>query len=398
MKKGFNDLKQDIISAGLCTTCGQCAGSCPKRIIQLKQVDGELEPVLDGECDSCGQCYHTCPGRYIPYPDLERVVFGRERKESEHRLGIWIESYRGHATDPDLRATSSSGGASSALIAYALDSGAIDGMVFASDDPDNPYRAKGTFTSSSKEYMQQKVNSYYSPVATNAALWDAVVTNKLNKVGLIGCGCHIQAVRKMQLYGKPKRLVDSIDLTIGLFCSSNYYFMGTEHLLKEFGNVELEDVAKVNYRGGVWPGYLEVKTKDGSTKTIMSKHDYSWHFLCSAPYKRDRCIMCPDFSAELSDISIGDIYVPTEENPRWAVILVRTERGARLVKEAVAAGYLHIKEHSPELIPQSGVGWEGQKHSSVFRLGQRKKFGWPVPEYNMEIPINLERRKELFFK
>ncbi|MCR4309614.1 MAG: 4Fe-4S binding protein, partial [Deltaproteobacteria bacterium] len=79
-----NLLHREVISKGLCTACGACAGVCPEGVIRLSWVI----PELVGECSACGSCYSSCPGKEINIADLEKGIFGRAREESEKRIGI----------------------------------------------------------------------------------------------------------------------------------------------------------------------------------------------------------------------------------------------------------------------------------------------------------------------
>jgi coenzyme F420 hydrogenase subunit beta len=111
-------------------------------------------------------------------------------------------------------------------------------------------------------------------------------------------------------------------------------------------------------------------------------------FLASGNYKRDRCLVCIDFTSELADVSVGDVFQRREENPRWGAALVRTEIGQHLVEGATSKGYLEIKAHDPQLIPASGYGWEASKHANVARLLERRQHGWPTPDF--DCPLEIE--------
>ena len=45
-----------------CTGCMLCMNVCPNNAIQIKQVDGFLNPQIDKErCIECKLCEHYCP-------------------------------------------------------------------------------------------------------------------------------------------------------------------------------------------------------------------------------------------------------------------------------------------------------------------------------------------------
>ena len=104
---GFHKLQEDVISTGLCTACGTCVGVCPTGILEFNIA--REEPVLTGECDSCGICYAACPGADIPLPQLDRMLFSRERPLDDEPLGICSGWRKGYATDAQIRKSAASG-------------------------------------------------------------------------------------------------------------------------------------------------------------------------------------------------------------------------------------------------------------------------------------------------
>jgi len=104
--------------------------------------------------------------------------------------------------------------------------------------------------------------------------------------------------------------------------------------------------------------------------------------------------MCTDFAAELADVSCGDIFQPVKPGDRRIVATVtRTDVGEDLVRKAQEAGYIQVESHDPTLIPASGLGWESKKHAGMYRLIQRREFGWPTPDYQYEPKVvPLDRR------
>ncbi len=385
-KLGFNNLKEDIVSAGLCTGCGTCVGVCTPQAIGMDYEADEPEPKLIGKCTDCGLCYSACPGKDIPLPELDKEFLGKKRDFVKDRLGIYEFCGRGYAKDEDVRGSTSSGGMISSLLICALEEGIIDAALIAGWREDKPWRCK-PFIATNREEVLQGLRTGMMVVPNNELLYEAVVKRKHNKIAVVGLPCHIHGIRKLQQYGQPKKLADSIKLTLGLFCAATYYWEGTKHLLQEFGKIEhLESIKAMDYRGGEWPGGLYVLTDDGKIRFVASKHDYTWHLFGPASYKRDRCLMCVDFSAELADISCGDIFQDVgSKDRRLVATLVRTKVGKELIKLAIDKNYISLDEHDPDLIPASGMGWESKKHAGVYRLLQRKKYGWPTPDYGYEI-------------
>jgi coenzyme F420 hydrogenase subunit beta len=383
---GFGKLKKDVVDRGLCMGCGTCVGVCPEKVLEAAFVDGEPEPRLIGKCTRCGLCGEVCPGASIPLADMDQWLFGRRSSFNRDPLGIFRQCLRGHAVDPLLRSTSSSGGATSAILKYALDLGVIDAAVIVAADPRMPWRCAPTLATRSAD-VGRATRTSVEMVSVNAILRHAVVERGFKKLAVVGLPCHIHGLRKIQMANRPPEIAAAIKISLGLLCASTYYFEGIHHLLREFAGIEnLEDVALLDYRGGQWPGSLTAATKDGKIHHVATKHDYTWHFLMPGS-RRDRCQMCPDFSARVADISLGDIFQKVTPDPNINSILVRTEAGEEFVNGAVKAGYLAVENHPPEFIPKSGMGWEAKEHANFHRMKFRKRYGWPMPDF--QYPVEM---------
>ncbi len=392
----FSDLKERVIDVGLCNGCGTCVGVCPVNAIRINYESDEPEPILVGNCIDCGLCYEVCTGHEVIYHEIEERIFGRTRKgKLENDIGVYMNCLMARAAKKDIRDNSSSGGLATALVIYALEKKIIDGVIFAGHQK-NSWKFEPLIATTTEQFIRSKAKTALVMVPVNSVLRKATQELNLRKLCIIGLPCHIQGIRKIQLNERLKNISQRIVLTIGLFCASNYYLKGTEHLILEFSNVNsLNDVEQVDYRGGEWPGYLVVKTKKGEQLKVSSKHEYTWHFL-GPSYKRDFCLMCIDFSSELADISLGDVFIPLEDDPRWNAVLIRSKIGEELIKGAVKEGYIEIREYNPEMITSSGLGWEAKRHANAYRLIQRKRFKWPTPNYGY-IPDIKPKKRKLYF-
>jgi len=383
----FSDLKRQVIDRGLCTGCGTCAGVCPESVIDMVYVEGEPEPKLKGRCTQCGLCLKVCSGAAVPLADLDTWLFGKTSSFQRDPLGIYRKCLRGWATDDRLREKSSSGGVTTALLNHALDSRIIDAALIVCADPKMPWRCAPTLVSTSEE-TQRATRTSPEIVPVNALLREAVFKRKFKKIAVVGLPCHIHSLRKIQMLQEPPEIARAVTLCIGLLCAATYYFEGIRHLLAEFAGIEnVESIAAMDYKGGMWPGSLTVLTRDGKITHVATKHEYTWHFLGAAPYKRDRCLMCPDFSARLADLSMGDVFQKVGTNPNLTAVLVRTPRGEKILSGAVKAGIITVEDHPPEFIPKSGMGWESKEHAGIHRSRQRKRFGWPTPDF--QYPLEM---------
>jgi len=395
--KGFEKLKSEVISQGLCNGCGTCAGVCMTQAIKIDYTYQEPEPILIGDCNDCGHCVNVCSGKHIPLAELDKLFLGRTRDIANEPIGIYKGCYKGWAKNEYVRNTAASGGMVTSIMNYALENNIVDAILMLGWDKQKPYRAKPMIAKSAEDIRN---SCSFTPeiVPVNQLLYDAVINNKYGKIGVVGLPCHIHSLRKLQMYEKPKRIANAIQFSIGLFCAAAYYFEGLKHLIFEFSEIEsLDDIVALDHRGGGKGGGTFATTRDGRIHFIASMHDRAWHFLGPASYKRDRCLMCIDFSSELADISCGDIFQPVVKGTTKIVATItRTEIGEFLVQNAQKKSYIEYSEHDPELIPASGMGWESKKHAGLYRLLERKRFGLSVPDYQYSLEFNINKRKLSF--
>ena len=318
---GFESLQEDVIRTNLCTACGTCIGVCPKGSLEF-DVDME-EPVLTGDCNGCGICYAACPGADIPLPQLDRFLFSRERRVDSELLGIFTNLRKGYATDSSIRKNATSGGCTTALLVYALEKGLIDGAIVAGTDPKCPWRPTPILATTKAEVLAASQSKY--ALVPNNILLQEVERRNLNKVCVVGLPCHIEGIRKMQMSGKSNKLASRIKYTIGLLCAMNRSYKATEHVIKSTTNKPLNSIAKYEYRGGPESQDCVITFRDGSTEIVPKTIILETMDIIP----RDRCKECWDFSSELADISVGDIFLPMPmvRLPKYTSMITRTEAG-----------------------------------------------------------------------
>lgn len=119
-------------------------------------------------------------------------------------------------------------------------------------------------------------------ISPNASLLREAVKRGYRKIAVVAAPCQVIAFRKFQLLG-----FNEIKLILGVFCP----------------------------RGS--------------------------HYIKGTPAA---CLLCNDFTAELSDISLGSIGSPRG----WRSLLIRSEIGGEIVNEAIKLGYLQANDLSDE--------------------------------------------------
>jgi coenzyme F420 hydrogenase subunit beta len=150
----------------------------------------------------------------------------------------------------------------------------------------------------------------------------------LDKVGVTGVCCQIQAVRKAQLYPINMRDVpDKIALAVGLFCMVNFPYTSIQTLVEDHAGQSLSSVKKMRIKKGKFWIY----TERGNVVTVPLDVTHR--------YEQPGCHVCLDFVSNLGDISTG--YVGSPDG--WSTVFVRTKVGNDVWSKAVAAGMIETK-------------------------------------------------------
>jgi coenzyme F420 hydrogenase subunit beta len=383
----FNALQTTVISRGLCALCGTCIGICPEAALSLFYEGEEPSPALTGECTACGLCLHACPGADVPLLELDRFCFGSVREAAPADFGVFTFSGKGYAADNLIHEAGTAGGLVTALLVYGLEHGLIDGALVADYDETKPWRPVAKLATSREELIAA-AQSKYSSVAINERL-DEVVQQGHERIAIVGCPCHIEAIRKLERRNLAPEITERIALFIGLYCGIQNHFEGTRHLLYELFDVkDLADVKRIQYRGRGRNNVSAfiVELADGTSRELPRREALNDRIQL---YFRERCAMCLDWSAEFADISVGDFWGPEapHEKGRLSSFLVRSLRGETFLKNAQEAGAV-VTEASPATYLLNCRGFERKKHSAAFRIAERRRYGWPTPDFH--VPLNYE--------
>ena len=283
---GFEESLGKHVLPSLCIGCASCVTVCPSGC--LEYLNGK--PVLTKECNSCGICSQVCPRYKLSIPELEMFVFGRERK-SDEEFGVYRRIVIARTKDDRVKEVCQDGGVVTSLLLYALEEGIIDGAVVSGIDREKPLMAIPKLAESAEEIIESAGTRYtYSP--NMLALKEAVIQGK-KSIAFVGTPCQIQAVRRIQAFPLNK-YAKRLSFTIGVFCSECFSYEGlVNKLIKEDLGISPAEVKKMNIKGK-----LIIVTDSGDVQAVSLKE--------AKKYANNCVSSCPDFSAELADISVGD--------------------------------------------------------------------------------------------
>lgn len=181
-----------------------------------------------------------------------------------------------------------------------------------------------------------------------------------NKVALIGTPCHMTAAKKMDTF--TDYLGESpLDIKIGLFCMENFSYSYMKQFLEKHG-YDMKDIIECRVEKNYFWFYL---THDRLFKVPLQE---------AKNFMRKNCKICMDFASEDSDISVGSVGSPKG----WSTVIVRTEKGLKLLKDSEKDNYITTKE-----IEDSGLKLlerlaTKKKKENKQEITKRERVGRPV--------------------
>ncbi len=236
-------------------------------------------------------------------------------------LGKYKSCVSARSTDKEILKGAQDGGIVTSLFAYALEAGIIDGAIVAGKGSE-PWKPEPVVATTRAELLAARGTKYN--ISPNMSLIKEVTRSYgLDKIGIVGTPCQMQAVRKAQLYPFGLHEVgDKIALAVGIFCMENFPYQGILQLVEDHAAMKMESVKKMEIgKGKFW-----VYGDRGQVVQLPLKVTHK--------YEQPGCHVCLDYVANMSDISTGSVGSPDG----WSTIFVRSKIGDSVWAKAMAAG------------------------------------------------------------
>jgi coenzyme F420 hydrogenase subunit beta len=241
-------------------------------------------------------------------------------------LGKYKSVVSARSTDKEILKGSQDGGIVTTLFAFALEKGIIDGAVVAGPGA-RPWQPEPLIATTREELLKARGTKYN--LSPNVKLIkEATRSYALDKVGVVGTPCQMQAVRKMQLYPFGMREVPAkVALAVGIFCMENFPYKGMQQIVEDHAGQKLQSVKKME----IGKGKFSVYTERGNIMQLPLKVTHK--------YEQPGCHVCLDYVANLGDISTGSVGSPDG----WSTVFVRSRNGEDIWGKAMAAGLFETK-------------------------------------------------------
>ncbi|KUG19600.1 coenzyme f420 hydrogenase beta subunit (frcb) [hydrocarbon metagenome] len=241
-------------------------------------------------------------------------------------LGNYKSVVSARTTDKEILKRAQDGGIITTLFAYALEEGIIDGAIVAGPG-DEPWKPNPMVVTTKQELLKSAGTRY--TISPNMYLIkEATRSFGLEKVGIVGVPCQVQAVRKAQLYPIGMRDVpDKIALVLGIFCMENLSYQSLQSIVEDHCNAKMESVRRMDIGKGKFTVYTERGAVSQMPLKLLEK------------YVQAGCHVCLDYVANLADISSGSVGSPDG----WSTVFARTKKGDDIWNRALAAGLFETK-------------------------------------------------------
>ena len=312
----------EVVRAGTCSGCGACLLLDSGLAMRLDD-EGYARPRQVGSStakpEAVEQFRRACPGRL--------VTAGRPAGAERHpTMGPIVASWSAWAADDELRFAGSSGGVLTALAAWLAETGRSSRVVGAAADRGDARRTVAVELTTREEALAA-AGSRYAPVAVDPL-------HSQPGSATIGLPCRASAMRAL----------GTDELLLSFFCAGTPTQRATDALATRLG---AEGPPRdLHYRGQGWPGRFAVASADGAVATLSYAESWGEHLGRAL---QPRCKICPDGIGESADIVAADFWEADDtgyptfiDGPGVSALIARTERGYRVVLEAVAAGILVV--------------------------------------------------------
>ncbi|MGP1358415.1 Coenzyme F420 hydrogenase/dehydrogenase, beta subunit C-terminal domain [Roseicyclus sp.] len=366
----------DMVARNLCTGCGACAGAFPDLIRMVDDPVNGRRPVAKPGPEgrrAAQEATAWCAGGSTSWEDLARA------DAVDRDWGPVLAAWEGWAADDEIRHRGSSGGAVTALAAFALSSGAADGVAHIAARADDP-RLNAAVISVDRAGLLRGAGSRYAQASPAESL--GTIARGAEKVAFIGKPCDVASARKA-MEADPS-LGAKVPLTIAIFCAGAPNLVATGRLLDRLGVPKDGRLVDLRYRGQGWPGLMQAEWIDASgARQVSAGISYAegWGTILQSE-RRWRCRVCADHAGAFADIAVGDPWHAPPEGDTDAgrsLIVARTPRGEAFVEAAIRAGVLVAERRPRDVIARAQPNLKAT-HGAVWgRRAAMRMLGLPAP-------------------
>ena len=337
---GSSELLEAVFEKDLCIGCGACVELCP----YFKSHKGKTAMLFPCSLPQ-GQCFAFCPKAEVDLDVLSTRFWNAPYDGTP--LSRYREVLIAQAGEKIEKASFQAGGTVSALTTLALKQGLIDAAALTDREdmiavPRLVTRAEEVYGCAGSKFM----------AAPTVSVINSGAIQGYERMGVVGTPCQITAVAQMKTNPlKREDFKDPVALTVGLFCTWAVDARKLLHVLTEcIGDACIQGMDMPPPPSEI----MVIDTDDGKVEIPLER------IRALVP---KGCHVCPDMTSEWADVSVGVL----EGTPTWNTLIIRTETGDQLVKEACKQGYLKTKPMPAENFEHLCIAAANKKKRALIR-------------------------------
>jgi coenzyme F420 hydrogenase subunit beta len=219
---------------------------------------------------------------------------------------------------------------------------------------------------SDREALRLSSGSSYLATPVLEAFNRAVKEQDRKRIGLVATPCQTLALARMRTSeSEGGEGVDKLGLVIGLFCTWALSYPAFADFLEK----EVKEPI-VKYKIPPPPAnVLQIFTAKRELDVSLDK---------IMPFVKPACRMCHDMTSEFADISVGAVEFANtgtgkgrKKGSPWNTVIVRTERGMKLIDVARSQGIIEKSRLPPEILAHLKHAARNKKKRALQNIIQR---------------------------
>jgi coenzyme F420 hydrogenase subunit beta len=320
-------LEEKVWQKNLCSGCRACIAVCLAD--SLAYDHNRNCPIQVNPCIDCKACLDACPR--LP-TNVEIIV-------SPDIIGPYLEIRNVRSKKSSMRFQN--GGAASALLAAALDEGLVDcALVMGLDRWSQKPHSRVIYDSSE---LEKCAGSKYTSNEVLESVKDLIKDQHIKNIAIVGTPCSVQAVGLLRASSNEYaiKLAQKVRFLLGLFCFEAF----SDPVIAKITSIVGQPSWRID-KLSAGEGQMTVTLRDKSIQTVP--------LPTLAEFVKPGCTGCADFTAKLSDISIGGLG----SAPGMSSVVIRTPEGMGLFKIAEELGFIE--------------SWDGVRVEAIEKVGKFK--------------------------
>lgn len=294
-------------------------------------------------------------------------------------LGRTRSTHLAYAGEETIRQEAASGGATSALLIYALENDIIDGaIVCRSVIADGQVRAHFHLAKSREEILAARGSKYVETKFLKEVL--PLIRQSEGRIAVCGLPCDISNLKRWE--NKEPELASRVALRVSFLCGHNSrkeLIDGVTRKLKREQSSE-KNLVDFKFRTGHWRGNLEAVFDDQTS--VKKPFSYFSDYRNLSFYSERKCLACIDHFGFDADISFGDVWLyELRDHPvKHSCVVIRSRRAEEIYQRAVEDEFINSENITSTMILDGQSRIAPTHYDISARAKAAKLLGMKVPD------------------